>query len=87
MLADGVERWKEKDVAAVAEALDGAAAGHGRGADRDRARSSATRPGPGAGQLVKAVEKCGGEVTTVRGAEAAQVRRMVAEQGAELGLA
>ena len=37
MLVEGVERWKDKDVQSVAEALDGLPAGHDRGPDRHRA--------------------------------------------------
>jgi DNA polymerase-3 subunit delta len=85
MLVEGVERWKEKDVKVVAEALAGLppdtmvvliAAGQVK---RDRT--------PAPAKLIKAVEKCGGEVTTYQAPKSAHYAKWVSDRGAELGLA
>ena len=83
MLVEGVERWKEKDVKPVAEALDGLPAGHDRGPDRHRARSSATRAGPAPAKLVKAVEKCRRRGHDLQGADAVAVRALGGRAGRE----
>jgi DNA polymerase-3 subunit delta len=85
MLVEGVERWKEKDVQLVGDALEGLlpdtmvvliAAGQVK---RDKP--------PAPAKLIKAVQKCGGEVTTYQAPKSAQYAKWVADRGAELGLA
>ena len=78
MLVEGVERWKDKDVQAVADALGGLPA--------DTVvvliapgRSNADKPGPAPAKLVKAVEKCGGEITSCA-PTASQYARLGGEQ-------
>ena len=85
MLVEGVERWKDKEVQSVAEALDGLppdtivvliATGPIK---RDK-------PGPAPAKLVKAVEKCGGEITTYKAPTASQYAKWTAEQASKVGL-
>jgi DNA polymerase III subunit delta len=84
MLVEGVERWKEKDVKLVGEALTGLpsdtmlvliASGQIK---RDRS--------PAPAKLVKAVEKCGGEVTTYQAPKSSQYAKWTSDQAAQLGL-
>jgi DNA polymerase III subunit delta len=84
MLVEGIERWKEKDVKLVTEALTGLppdtmlvliASGQIK---RDRS--------PAPAKLVKAVEKCGGEVTTYEAPKSSQYAKWTSDQAAQLGL-
>jgi DNA polymerase III subunit delta len=84
MLVEGIERWKEKDVKLVTEALAGLppdtmlvliASGQIK---RDRS--------PAPAKLVKAVEKCGGEVTTYQAPKSSQYAKWTSDQAAQLGL-
>jgi DNA polymerase III subunit delta len=84
MLVEGIERWKEKDVKLVTEALTGLppdtmlvliASGQIK---RDRS--------PAPAKLVKAVEKCGGEVTTYQAPKSSQYAKWTSDQAAQLGL-
>lgn len=86
MLVEGVERWKEKDVTVVGSALTGLppettavliAAGPVK---RDKG-------GPAPAKLVKAVEKCGGEVATLKAPTTAKYAGWAAEQAKRVGLA
>jgi DNA polymerase III subunit delta len=85
MLVEGVERWKEKDVKLVSDALQGlppdtavvfVAAG----------KVDQRKGGPAPAKLVKAVEKCGGEITTLKAPTAAKYAKWTAEQASKLGL-
>jgi DNA polymerase-3 subunit delta len=85
MLVEGAERWKEKDVKAIGEALAGlppdtmvvlVAVGPVK-------RGKVPAPA----KLVKAVEQHGGEVKTFEAPKSAHYAKWVAERGAELGLA
>ena len=85
MLVEGVERWKDKEVQSVAEALNGLPADTivvliATGAiKRDK-------PGPAPAKLVKAVEKCGGEITTYKAPTASQYAKWTVEQASKVGL-
>jgi DNA polymerase-3 subunit delta len=85
MLVEGVERWKEKDVAAIAPALAALPAdtvvvlvATGK-ADRKKG-------GPAPAKLVQAVEKCGGEVTNYKAPTASQYAKWTVEQASKVGL-
>jgi DNA polymerase-3 subunit delta len=84
LLVEGVERWKDKDVKLVSEALTGLPA--------DTfvvlvASGKVDRKGPPApANLVKAVEKLGGEVTTYKAPTASQYAKWTVEQAAKVGL-
>jgi DNA polymerase III subunit delta len=84
MLVEGVERWKEKDVKLVEEALAGLppdtmlvliASGQMK---RDKS--------PAPAKLIKSVEKCGGEVTTYQAPKSSQYAKWTSDQAAQLGL-
>ena len=85
ILIEGVERWKEKDVKVVCDALTGlppdttvvliAAGPIKRG-----------KPGPAPAKLVKAVEKCGGEVMELKAPTMARYAGWAAEQAGKVGL-
>ncbi|MGH2980408.1 MAG: DNA polymerase III subunit delta [Solirubrobacterales bacterium] len=85
MLVEGVERWKEKDVKLVSAALTGlppdtivvmiASGPIRRG-----------KPGPAPAKLVKAVEKCGGEVSDFGAPTASRYAGWAAEQARRIGL-
>jgi len=86
MLVEGVERWKEKDVKLVSDALAGLPAGTtvvmiASGPIRRG------KPGPAPAKLVQAVEKCGGEVTAFKAPSASGYAKWAAEQASKLGLA
>jgi DNA polymerase-3 subunit delta len=84
MLVEGVERWKEKDVAAVVPALDGlppattvvfVAAG------------KVDKKGPPApAKLIKAVEQCGGDVKAFEAPKSSGYGRWTMDQASQLGL-
>jgi DNA polymerase-3 subunit delta len=85
MLVEGAERWKDKDVQAVADALAGlppdttavlVATG----------KVDQRKGGPAPAKLVKAVEKCGGEVKTFKAPTTARYAPWAAEQGKKVGL-
>ena len=88
MLVEGVERWKEKDVKVVTDALTGLppdtmlvliASGPVR---REKGKE---RP-PAPAKLIAAVEKCGGEVKIFKAPKSAQYARWTSDQAAQLGL-
>jgi DNA polymerase III subunit delta len=85
MLVEGVERWKDKEVQSVAEALEGLPADTivvliATGPiKRDK-------PGPAPTKLVKAVERCGGEITTYKAPTASQYAKWTVEQASKVGL-
>ena len=85
MLVEGVERWKDKDVQAVADAVAGlppdttavlVATG----------KVDAKKGGPAAANLVKAVEKTGGEVKTFKAPTTAKYAAWAADQAGKVGL-
>ena len=82
VIADGVERWKEGDVATVASALAGVdpesltVAFFGR--DEGRAKTPAA--------LAKAVEKAGGVVAEESAVKPRELPRWVSDRAGELGL-
>jgi DNA polymerase-3 subunit delta len=82
VIADGVERWKEADVATVAAAM--------KGADPEEltvaffAREDARVKAPAA--LHDAVGKAGGQIATENVLKARELPRWVAAQGKELGI-
>jgi DNA polymerase III subunit delta len=86
MLVEGTERWKEKDVKVVSDALSGlppdttvvlvASGPIKRG-----------KPGPAPAKLVKAVEGCGGEVNAFAAPRAAAYAKWTIDQASQLGLA
>jgi DNA polymerase III subunit delta len=84
VLADGVQGWKEKDIAPVAAAL--------AAADPDTmvvfiASGKVKREkGPAPAALAKAVTACGGEVRTYEAPPVRALPKWVAEQGEKLGL-
>jgi DNA polymerase-3 subunit delta len=84
VLADGVERWKEKDLGAVVEAL--------KSLPPDSvvlmlATGKVSRgKGPASESLVKAVRALGGEVQLCEAPRPAKLPGWVVEQGADLGL-
>lgn len=87
VVVDAVERWKDKDVTAVAEVLSSpppetvvVLLGTVR---REPGRKAWTVPA----KLVKAVEKGGGEVTEEKPPKAAQLPGWIVERGKQLGLA
>jgi DNA polymerase III subunit delta len=88
MLVEGVERWKDKEVQSVAEVLNGLPPDTivvliATGAiKRDKGKEKP--PAPAA--LVKAVQKCGGEVTTYKAPTASQYARWTVEQASKVGL-
>jgi DNA polymerase-3 subunit delta len=84
MLVEGVERWKEKDVAAVASALEGLA-------DTTVVMIASGpikrgKPGPAPAKLVKAVEQAGGEVTSFKAPSTGAYAKWTSEQASKLGL-
>jgi DNA polymerase-3 subunit delta len=85
ILVEGVERWKDKEVQAVAAALGGLPADTivvliATGAiKRDK-------PNPAPAKLIKAVEKCGGEVITYKAPTASRYAGWAAEQAGKVGL-
>jgi DNA polymerase-3 subunit delta len=88
MLVEGVERWKDKEAQAVAEALNGLpadtivvliAAGPFK---RDKGQ---TRP-PAPAKLIAAVKKCGGEVKDFKAPTTAKYAGWAAEQAGRVGL-
>jgi len=88
VLADGVERWKEKEVKQAAEALKSLPPdtvvlmlASGRVSLRSKPPK---QPAPNA--LIKAVEEIGGEVLLCQAPSAAKYPAWTAEQGSELGL-
>jgi DNA polymerase-3 subunit delta len=85
MLVEGVERWKEKDVAAVAPALAALPA------DTvvvlvATGKIDQKKGGPAPAKLVQAVEKCGGEVTNYKAPTASQYAKWTVEQASKVGL-
>lgn len=85
MLVEGVERWKDKEVQSVVEALKGLPADTtvvliATGAIRRG------KPGPAPAKLVKAVEKCGGEITTYKAPTASRYAGWAADQAGKVGL-
>jgi len=85
ILVEGVERWKDRDVAVIVPTLDGmppdtvvvlVAA--------DKVDPKKGRPAPG--KLVKAVEKCGGEVKTFKAPKSSEYARWTAGQAQRVGL-
>ena len=89
VLADGVDRWKEKDVQQAAEALKSLPAetvvlliAPGK---VSRRRGSASK-GPAPDALVKAVTAIGGEVQLCEAPTPAKYPAWVVREGAELGL-
>ena len=84
VLADGVEKWKDKDVKVVVEALGAL--------PPDTvvvllASGKVTRgAGPAPAKLAKAVEKAGGEVTVCSSPTAGRFPAWIAEQGQKLDL-
>jgi DNA polymerase III subunit delta len=88
ILVEGVERWKDKEVQAVAAALGGLPADTivvliAAGAIK-REKGKERPPAPTA--LIKAVEKCGGEVTTYKAPTASRYAGWAAEQAGKVGL-
>ena len=88
IVVEGVERWKDKDVEPVAEALQGLQAGTvvvliAAGPIR-REKGKERPPAPAA--LAKAVEKSGGEVTTYKAPTASQYAKWTMEQASKIGL-
>jgi len=88
LLVEGVERWKDKDVQVVSEALRGlapdtmvvlVASGPFK---REKGKE---RP-PTPAKLVAAVEKCGGEVKSFKAPTAAKYAAWAAEQAGKVGL-
>ena len=85
ILVEGVERWKDKEVQAVAAALGGLPGDTivvliATGAiKRDK-------PNPAPAKLIKAVEKCGGEVITYKAPTASRYAGWAAEQAGKVGL-
>lgn len=88
MLVEGVERWKEKDVKAVSEALAGlppettavlVAAGPFK-------REKGKMKGPAPAKLIAAVEKCGGDVNEFKAPTSAKYASWAAEQAERVGL-
>jgi DNA polymerase III subunit delta len=85
MLVEGVERWKERDVAAVASALEGLPA------DTvvvlvATGKVDQKKGGPAPAKLVQAVEKRGGELTTHKAPTASQYARWTVDQASKVGL-
>jgi DNA polymerase-3 subunit delta len=78
VLADGVERWKDRDVAPVESAL---------AALPPETVVVFIAAGKPPTRLVQAVKKCGGEVHTCEAPKPAAYPRWVVERGRELGLA
>ena len=83
LLVDGLERWKDKDVAPVAAAL--ASPAPDTVVVLIGTRPAGKKWSPPA-KLTKAVEKGGGEVTECAAPRAAGLPGWVAERGKELGL-
>jgi DNA polymerase-3 subunit delta len=84
LLADGVERWKEKDLASLTAALadlppDTVVVMLGRG-------KVVKGKGPAPEALVKAVSACGGEVQVCEAPKDRAYPRWIAERGRDLGL-
>jgi DNA polymerase-3 subunit delta len=82
VIADGVERWKDADAAAVAAAMDGLA-----GADITVAffaREEGRYKVPAA--LTKAVEKAGGQVAAESAVKAKDLPRWLMQRASELGV-
>ncbi|MEA2462326.1 MAG: polymerase subunit delta [Acidobacteriota bacterium] len=89
MLVEGVERWKEKDVKVVTEALNGippdtmvvlVASGPFR-------REKGTEKPPTPAKLLAAVQKSGGEVQNFKAPTASQYAKWTIEQASKVGLA
>jgi DNA polymerase-3 subunit delta len=82
VIADGVERWKEADVAPVAAAMEGMDAETLTVAffAREEGRSKAPEA------LHKAVKAAGGQIAVEKALRADALPRWVAEQASELGL-
>lgn len=85
MLVEGVERWKDKEVQAVAAALGGVPA------DTivvliATGTIKRGKPGPAPAKLAKAVEKRGGEITTYKAPTASRYAGWAAEQAGKVGL-
>jgi DNA polymerase-3 subunit delta len=88
MLIEGVERWKEKEVALVADALTGlppdtiavlVASGPFK-------REKGKEKPPAPAKLIGAVEKCGGEVVSLKAPKASEYARWTAQQAKKVGL-
>ena len=91
VLADGVERWKDRDVQPVAAALGSLSpetvvvfVASRSERDRQSGKRSAVEP---PGRLVKAVKAAGGEVHEYAAPKGAGYPRWIAERGRELGVA
>jgi DNA polymerase-3 subunit delta len=90
VLADGVERWKDRDVQPVAAALgslgpETVVVFIASRSERDRQAGKRTVEAPA--RLVKAVKAAGGEVTEYSAPKGAGYPRWIAERGRELGVA
>ena len=86
VVVDGLERWKDKDVAPVVEALASPPPETVvvlLGTSRKDQRKGWAPPA----KLVKAVEKAGGEIVEHAAPKAAQLPRWIAERGQQLDLA
>jgi DNA polymerase-3 subunit delta len=88
VLADGVERWKEKDVKQAVEALKSLPADTVVLLVASGKVSSRSKPPryPAPSALVKAVTEIGGEVHICESPKASQYPAWAVQQGAELGL-
>jgi DNA polymerase III subunit delta len=90
VLADGVERWKDRDVQPVAAALgslgpETVVVFIAQRSERDRQSGKRSAVEPPA-RLVKAVKAAGGEVTEYAAPRGAGYPRWIAERGRELGV-
>ena len=87
LVVDSLERWKEKDVAPVAEVLASPPPETVVVLLGTTRRESGRKPWAPSAKLVKAVQKAGGEVTEEAAPKASQLPRWIAERGKQLGLA
>jgi len=85
MLVEGVERWKEKDVKLVSDALQGPAP-NTTVVLIATGKADQKRGGPAPAKLVKAVEACGGELVTLKAPTAGRFASWTVEQAAKVGL-
>src|SRR4051794_15651923 len=87
IVVDGIERWKDKDVTAVVEALKSPPPETVLLLVGTVRREPARKPWVAPAKLVKAVEKSGGEVQECSRPKASQLATWVTERGSGLGLA
>ena len=84
MLVEGAERWKEKDVKLVCDALAGLPPG--TTAVLVAAGPFKAKKPPAPAKLVAAVEKCGGEVKSFKAPTSAKYASWASEQAEKVGL-